>query len=364
MDASTVIPYQKQSDAQSSRTCGAACLSMVYGSFGKEIPQDEIWPDIAKINRFGSLASTTHLMARDALNRGFNAVAVQARHPLQALRLCLKSGVRAILNHRMRREAPAGHYSVLVHIDDGNVVLHDPLLGPSRSLTHSDLLELWLPQLAPSEIVGNLLIAIASPGASPAAACEFCHTQIPPYVTCPRCNKPISLQPSEVLGCINDACIARMWNYVCCPSCDYVWTFSSSPAHAAGSAGSGDDASASAPGPDAASSPATDLDVDKLFGAIDKFCNFVLTLPAAAHQPELMKQLDHIAGSKERFKLAYAEQLARRAAAQGQFATLIRALKEKEARQRRKMERRDTPSPPLDGDALGHALLKNVGLAD
>src|SRR5580704_4148951 len=95
-----VIPYERQSDPQTSRRCGAACLSMVYRSFGKEIPQDEIWPAVAKQNRFGSLASTTHLMARDALSRGFSALAFQARHPLQALLLCRNAGIRAILNHR------------------------------------------------------------------------------------------------------------------------------------------------------------------------------------------------------------------------------------------------------------------------
>ena len=31
-----VIPYVKQSDTPGERTCGAACLSMVYGSLGLE----------------------------------------------------------------------------------------------------------------------------------------------------------------------------------------------------------------------------------------------------------------------------------------------------------------------------------------
>src|ERR1035437_7350010 len=95
-----VIPYEKQSDSQTNRGCGAACLSMVYRSFGKEVPQAEIWPAIAKKNRFGSIASTSHLMALDANKRGFAAVAIQARHSLQVLRLCRGAGVRAILNHR------------------------------------------------------------------------------------------------------------------------------------------------------------------------------------------------------------------------------------------------------------------------
>ncbi len=144
--APTAIPYERQTDPRDSRTCGAACLSMVYHSFGKEVPQSEIWPAIAKQNRFGSLASTTHLMALDALGRGFAAVAIQARHPLQALGLCREPGVRAILNHRLQPDSPAGHYSVLVDLDDKNVVLHDPFLGPSRRLSHAELLDLWQPR--------------------------------------------------------------------------------------------------------------------------------------------------------------------------------------------------------------------------
>src|ERR1700722_14733148 len=96
----SAIPFEKQSDPETTRMCGAACLSMVYRSFGKEVPQAEIWPAISKPNRFGGVSSITHLMAQDAINRGFSAVAIQARHPLQVLRLCRETGTRAILNHR------------------------------------------------------------------------------------------------------------------------------------------------------------------------------------------------------------------------------------------------------------------------
>ena len=94
MTASTIaVPYEKQLDPQTYRGCGAACLSMVYKSFGKEIPEAEIWPLIAKPNRFGSVSSTTHLMTRHALSLGLNAVAIQTRHPIQVLRLCRDTGV-------------------------------------------------------------------------------------------------------------------------------------------------------------------------------------------------------------------------------------------------------------------------------
>ena len=135
---------------------------MVYRSLGKEVAPTEIWPAIAKENRFGSIASTTHLMAKDALSRGFAAVAFQARHPLQTLRLCCESGMRAILNHRLAPDSPAGHYTVLVDMDARDVVLHDPFYGPSRRVPHAELLELWQPRFPNSEIAGYLLIGIAA----------------------------------------------------------------------------------------------------------------------------------------------------------------------------------------------------------
>jgi hypothetical protein len=154
---------------------------MVYRSLGKAVPQTEIWPAIAKQTASGSLASMTHLMAQDAVNRGFHAVAIQARHPLQVLRLCREWGIRAVLNHHLQREAPAGHYSVLVDLDDKGVVLHDPFYGPLRRLPHAELLELWLPHSRNSEILGNVVIGIAA-GPSAAPACEFCRTPIPSHI--------------------------------------------------------------------------------------------------------------------------------------------------------------------------------------
>jgi hypothetical protein len=191
------IPYEAQFDPQVKRTCGAACLSMVYRSFGKDVAQAEIWPAVAKQNRLGSLASTTYLMAQDALSRGFAAIAVQAQHPLQALRLCRDHGIRAILNHRLKQDVATGHYTVLVDIDDKNVVVHDPSYGPSRCLSHAELLELWQPRFPSSEIIGYVLIGIA---AQPPAlsACELCRTPIPATVECPKCKKNVRLRPAAL----------------------------------------------------------------------------------------------------------------------------------------------------------------------
>jgi hypothetical protein len=311
---------------------------------------------IAKANRFGQISSTTYLMAQDALKRGFHAVAIQARHPLQALRLANAAGIRAILNHRVRRDSAAGHYSVLVDIDAREVVLHDPLFGAARRLAHAELMDLWLPQVPNSEIVGGVLIAIAAAGLPAQPACEFCRTPMLASVNCPRCTKPVGLEPGAVLGCIKDGCIARIWNWICCPSCDFVFTLKAGAA-----AGSPVEAQRSATGP-AALGPAIDL--AKLFADMDKFTNHVLSIPGAADNPDIKAQLDFVAGSKEKLKVTSAEELANRTAVMGQLAALKEKNKQQREAQLQKIEEMKKPLPPLDGDALGRSLLKNLGIIE
>jgi Peptidase C39 family len=364
----TAIPYEKQSDPESNRTCGAACLSMVYRSLGKEVPQAEIWPTIAKVNRFGSLASTTHLMAQDALTRGFAAVVIQARYPLQVLRQCRDSGVRAILNHRLKKDSPAGHYTVFVDIDDKSVTLHDPFFGPAQRLSHAELLDLWHPRLPNAEISGHVLIGIAAQ-TSAGAECWLCHTPVPPGAECPNCKKIVSLRPAAVLGCTNNFCLTRLWNCICCPFCDHTWTFSFAarvsgtfiPAPTEPAAQRA--ATPVTPAPQAAPAEKDPLNLERLFAELDKFCNHILAIPAAANHPDVKAQLDFISASKEKLKLAVAEDIAHRKARMEQLAQLQKAAKQKEEEHRKKMKELAKPSPPLDGDALGRALLKNLGLS-
>jgi hypothetical protein len=349
---SIAIPYEKQSEQLTGRSCGAACLSMAYRSLGKEVTQAEIWPAISKANRSGLISSTTHLMALDARNRGLSAVAIQARHPLQVLRICRAVGIRAVINHRVRRDSGSGHYSVLVDIDSKEVVLHDPLFGAARRLSHAELVELWLSHSPNSEVTGGVLIAIGGSATPATPSCEFCHTPMPPSVDCPRCGQPTGMQPPEVLGCIKDGCIARMWNWLCCPACDYVFTLD------AGAATGTRVEAAPLPAPEAGSAPG--VDIAKLFEAMDKFTAHMLSIPAAAANPDVKKQIEIITGSKETFRAAYAEHVARRTAVLGQLAALTEKAKQQEEAKLKKTEEPKAPSRPLDGNVLGRALLKNL----
>jgi hypothetical protein len=104
------------------------------------------------------------------------------------------------------------------------------------------------------------------------------------------------------------------------------------------------------------------LDLSRVFAELDKFCNYVLTIPAAAAHPEIKRQLDLLASSKEQLKLAAEESLQHQKANEERLAKMAQAAKEMGGAHRKKTEELNRPSPPLDARALGHALLKNLGL--
>ena len=119
----------------------------------------------------------------------------------------------------------------------------------------------------------------------------------------------------------------------------------------------------STPRAEAVSRPAAGLDVKKLFGEVDKFCAHILAIPAAANHPDIKKQLDFITAGKEKFETAYAEHLASLAKAHAQLDALAKTAQEQQEAHRKQIEELNRPWPPLDGNALGRALLKNLGLS-
>ena len=378
------IPFEGQSDRESNRTCGAAALSMVYRSLvpsrnahalderaerrgrggdrrsrqdgapgGSErrkgprrladVTQSDIWPRVSKPNRFGSVACTTHLMVKDALSRGLSAVAIQAQHPLQALLACQANGIRAILNHRLKIDSPAGHYSVLVGVDANGVTVHDPFEGPHRAISHGELLELWQPRYENSEIVGNMLIGIAYQPPQ-MEKCSACSIPMPREVPCPKCGSQVPLAPAALLGCLGGSCIRRNWRHLCCPNCDFTWSFA---------------AEAPSPAPEARDGL---WDLGPLFAQLDKFRAAVLAVPAAAARPDVQQQLASIEENKQKLRLAEQEELARQKQAAETSKAEDEKLAQEEAEIQKAQEAATKPAPPIDGSALGDALVKDLGI--
>ena len=336
---------------------------MIYGSFGKPVARAEIWPEISGRSRAGTIASLTHRMVADAMARGFAAVAVQARHPLQVLRVCKEAGIRVILNHRLTHDTAAGHYSVMVDIDDKDVILHDPYYGPARRVPHADLLELWQPQSANSEVLGYVLIALAAQP-SPAAACWLCQKPLLPEVVCPHCTQAVKLQPNALLGCMDTTCIVRMWNYVCCPACDCGFTVTTSkaaPSVVVAESAPATEAAAPGAAPDKPAGGAESINLDRFFAEVDKFRNLIANLPAAAGNAALQRQIEALGGLRQSLTLARAEAIANEKLAFSQMAKLTAdANKAAEAHQKQ-VEEIQAPMEPLDGNLLGRALMSNLG---
>jgi hypothetical protein len=212
------VPYQRQINGDA---CGAAALAMVYESFGVKCSQEQIWLRTACRELGRPPRTKTWLLCADALGLGFSALTIKARDPWQTLRDCAAQNVRAILNHRLSNATPAGHYSVLVAIDENHVVLHDPQLGPERRLSQAELLDLWCRRLSDLEITGRVLLAVARRPRLP-HPCATCGCELPQIVACRGCRQSVPLDPVSLLGCVSEVCDQRRWEQLFCPYCDCV----------------------------------------------------------------------------------------------------------------------------------------------
>jgi hypothetical protein len=137
-----------------------------------------------------------------------------------------------------------------------------------------------------------------------------------------------------------------------------MWTFSLNGPQAAALASG---ASSPSPAPPADSASEDPWKLDRLFAEVNKFSAYVLALPAAANHPDLKRQLDFITASKEKLKLAQAEDLARQKARRAELDRAEQAARQRQEERRKKTEEMNRPGQPLDGDALAQALLKNLG---
>ena len=228
---------------------------------------------------------------------------------------------------------------------------------------HVELLDLWLPRVAGSEIFGNVLIGVArEPGE--AAGCWLCRTRTPAAIDCPKCGKPVGLRPGAVLGCANGSCVARLWNAVCCPACDCMFTFGvdlggateSRILYAPEGAESGEEA--------APASPADEQDPFQLmpvFAEIDKFITQVVGIPGLANHAEIRRQLDLMAARKMDLKLAMTEAVTNRALVKDRWSKLQEMTRRNAEASRQRQEQAARAIEPLDGNALGRALMKNLG---
>lgn len=208
------FPYVKQKP----NMCGAACLSMVYKSFGQDVTQDEIFeftatPCLGTDKRGAKHPPTNPLykMAQDPLNRGYHAIAMQAKDPMKFFLLFsrIKDRVRVILS--MRPGPGLSHLIVFTDVTKKYLMFNDPGgKGPSYRLSREKFIKKWEPNYA--------LVAI-SKDVLKAYNCPVCGKSVHDKVACPECGEGIPLEPKEALGCVDDGCPGKMWTLLLCPYC-------------------------------------------------------------------------------------------------------------------------------------------------
>lgn len=198
-------PQQRLDGAE--RTCGAAALMMVYGSFNSRPRLADVWRSVAQPGPNGPRVPT-HRLAADAIASGRPAVCLKSGHdPAECLRWLLDAGWRVIVNHLFDPQSHEGHFSVLLDVDAHAVVLHDPLRGPSRRVTLPRFLDDWLPASPTEEVPGGMLVAIG--------ATRFADSNDD---RCPECALPFPLPPE--LGVGWETAWNRRWQAAFCPHCD------------------------------------------------------------------------------------------------------------------------------------------------
>ncbi|HBT77879.1 MAG TPA: hypothetical protein DEB39_13365 [Planctomycetaceae bacterium] len=201
------IPYEPQCNREGMRRCGAAALCMVYRSFGIAKDQILLFEEMGRSNR-------TFQLARHAVRSGYlEALIVRFRDPWEGL-LRLRSSdaeIRVILNHRLRRDAGAGHFSVLVELDCHGkyLVIHDPQFGPSRRLEKDHFMELWQPGGEHCEIRGGVAVLFSKDNKT---SQQTDQTAAKNGRFCDRCSYWINF--SCFAGIIDDC------SHYFCPLCD------------------------------------------------------------------------------------------------------------------------------------------------
>jgi ABC-type bacteriocin/lantibiotic exporter with double-glycine peptidase domain len=158
------IPHVKQINEAS---CGAAALAMVYTYFKVNQTQEGIWKRLAKPRQDGSgLVIYTKSIFEDVVHQGLSYVGGQVvwrdkSLALGVIKRFLDIGVPVIVNQLWKEHSLYGHYSVVVGMDDINVVVQDPMNPqPEIEITHDSFMHKWNKIPNSKEVPGGVFVVI------------------------------------------------------------------------------------------------------------------------------------------------------------------------------------------------------------
>jgi|GEM_PF-1725832 len=219
---------------ESGGDCGAAALAMVLGQFDCNESPLKISRALTTIGANGQPSIKTHQLANYARGLGFSSIVAQFSEPWKVLVNSFEAGFGVIINHRLSKDKPTGHFSVLSQISqtDDFVRLHDPQRGPNLRTTRQELLELWSPLVSGSQIAGMVGVIIGSrPLGGVEGVCSSCskdYDGLTP-LKCEGCSIVMEPLPGFPIGCLTEDCQRKLWRKLFCPNCDRVWSGSKLP---------------------------------------------------------------------------------------------------------------------------------------
>ncbi len=130
------IPYRKQENLDI--YCGPAVVQMILAAHGLERSQDEL----AQILGTDATGTSAQAIAEFLMSCGF-FVERKNGAELKDIETALESGASVIVGYIESGDNLLNHYGIVADLDDGHIVLVDPLLGPELSMARDDFESRW-----------------------------------------------------------------------------------------------------------------------------------------------------------------------------------------------------------------------------
>ena len=162
------IPHVSQPRNQ--RSCGAACLQMLFGAYGIVEPYSQTWSDVSLPDpkNPNNRHCYNGLILKKLLSVGFQACGVSVSDIHAALDVCALNNISVILNHRIKPYSSDGHYSVYLYTDYKGIHVNDPMKpAGNRVISLHELTSLMSAEPKSDEIVQKNTLILASKNVPP-----------------------------------------------------------------------------------------------------------------------------------------------------------------------------------------------------
>lgn len=157
---------------ENSHMCGAACLKMLYDSYGIDQALPEIWKAVKGIDpNTGRENCRTFNLALHPHKFGLFSVAVSVgSSPTAFIDRCLEWDLDIIFLYRPHIESPLAHFSVITGVSYKGYSINDPELpaasGKNKIMKPNDLTQSMRPISSGEILAPNTFVLVGKPGTS------------------------------------------------------------------------------------------------------------------------------------------------------------------------------------------------------